>query len=82
MNAFVRIAETLTIPLGLINTFVGIMAGLWLAILGGGNTHLRLMVSKKIVTPVKTGVQRFYNYLKRLDSGFSRNDENVQFLNF
>lgn len=32
------------------------------------------MRSQKVVTPVKTGVQRFYNYLKFLDSGFRRND--------
>lgn len=34
MNAFVKIAEALAIPLGLINTFVMIIAGMWLAILG------------------------------------------------
>ena len=28
----------------------------------------------KAVTPVKTGVQRFCKSLKRLDSGFRRND--------
>ncbi len=28
------------------------------------------MVSQKVVTPVKTGVQRFFKLLKFLDSGF------------
>ena len=32
--------------------------------------------SQKVVTPVKTGVQWFYNYLILLDSDFRRNDEN------
>ncbi len=32
----------------------------------------------KIVTPVKTGVQRIYNYLQELDSGFRRNDEKTR----
>jgi hypothetical protein len=32
------------------------------------------MNSKKVVTPVKTGVQNLYNYLNRLDSGLRRND--------
>ncbi len=32
------------------------------------------MASQKVVTPVKTGVQSFLNYLKPLDSGFRRND--------
>jgi len=41
------------------------------------------MVSqKKVVTPVKTGVQLFLNYLKTLDSGFRRNDAVAQFLIF
>ncbi len=35
---------------------------------------LKLMNSQKVVTPVKTGVQMLYNFLKRLDSGFRRND--------
>jgi hypothetical protein len=35
---------------------------------------------QKVVTPVKTGVQRIYKYLaKHLDSGFRRNDENLSF---
>src|SRR5208283_4436858 len=34
------------------------------------------MDSQKVVTPVKTGVQGFYNLLKFLDSDFRRNDEN------
>jgi hypothetical protein len=29
----------------------------------------------KVVTPVKTGVQRLDNSLEKLDSGFRRNDE-------
>ncbi|MFO7971735.1 MAG: hypothetical protein R6U40_08290 [Desulfobacterales bacterium] len=33
------------------------------------------MNSQKVVTPVKTGVQMIYNFLKRLDSGFRRNDK-------
>jgi len=41
-----------------------------------------MMVSEKVVTPVKTGVQRTYNYLKRLDSGFRRNDSKAYFLTF
>jgi len=32
------------------------------------------MHSYKVVTPVKTGVQMVCNCLKRLDSGFRRND--------
>jgi len=32
------------------------------------------MNSQKVVTPVKTGVQMACNSLKRLDSGFRRND--------
>jgi hypothetical protein len=32
--------------------------------------------SQKVVTPVKTGVQWFYNYLNLLDSDFRRNDGN------
>jgi hypothetical protein len=27
------------------------------------------MILEKVVTPVKTGVQRIFNYLKKLDSG-------------
>jgi hypothetical protein len=37
--------------------------------------YLRKMVSQKAVTPAKAGVQRSRNILKRLDSGFRRNDE-------
>ena len=40
------------------------------------------MVSQKVVTPVKTGVQKIYNYLKRLDSGFRRNDRKTFFPTF
>ena len=36
----------------------------------------------KVVTPVKTGVQRIYNYLKRLDSGFRRNEGKQHFKTF
>jgi len=32
--------------------------------------------SQKVVTPVKTGIQGFYNYLNLLDSYFRGNDEN------
>jgi len=41
-----------------------------------------MMVSQKVVTPVETGVQRIYNYLKRLDSGFRRNDSKTHFPTF
>jgi hypothetical protein len=34
----------------------------------------QLMLQQKVVTPVKTGVQEIHNDLKRLDSGFRRND--------
>jgi len=34
-----------------------------------------LMISQKVVSPVKTGVQYFHNSLKSLDSGFRRNDD-------
>lgn len=34
MNAFTKIVAVLSIPLGIINTFGGIVAGIWLAILG------------------------------------------------
>jgi hypothetical protein len=33
------------------------------------------MVSSKIVTPVKTGVQCLCDRMKSLDSGFHRNDD-------
>ena len=36
-----------------------------------------VMVSQKVVTPVKTGVQPFSNYLKTQNSGIRRNDEMV-----
>jgi hypothetical protein len=36
-----------------------------------------VMVSQKVVTPVKTGVTTFCNYLKTQDSGIRRNDEMV-----
>jgi hypothetical protein len=36
----------------------------------------------KVVSPVKTGVQCFYNYLKLLDSGFRRNDDISLFSTF
>jgi len=49
-----------------------------------------LMVSQKVVTPVKTGVQSFDNYPKSLDSGacpglrsgIRRNDGMRRFLTF
>jgi hypothetical protein len=41
-----------------------------------------LMVSQKVVPPVETGVQTIYNFLKRLDSGFRRNDEKSKFQTF
>jgi hypothetical protein len=34
---------------------------------------------EKIVTPVKTGVQKGLNFLISLDSGFRRNDERKPF---
>ena len=40
------------------------------------------MLSSKVVTPVKTGVQCFCNPLKSLDSGFHRNDDSWTFLTF
>ena len=40
------------------------------------------MDSKKVVTPVKTGVQISRNYLNRLDSGFRRNDKKQYFSTF
>jgi len=39
-------------------------------------------LQKRVVTPVKTGVQTFRNYPKTLDSGFRRNDEISRFLAF
>jgi len=41
-----------------------------------------LTFSKKVVTPVKTGVQRISNYLKEMDSGFRRNDEKTKITTF
>jgi len=41
-----------------------------------------LMLSQKVVTPVKTGVQPFRNFLKTLDSGFRRNGEMPLFFLF
>jgi len=41
-----------------------------------------LMVSQKVVSPVKTGVQCFHNCLKLLDSGFRRNDDHWPFSTF
>jgi len=41
-----------------------------------------MMASQKVVTPVKTGVQPFRNFLKPLDSGFRRNDEMPLFFLF
>jgi len=40
------------------------------------------VLSSKVVTPVKTGVQCFCNPLKSLDSGFHRNDDSWAFLTF
>jgi hypothetical protein len=40
------------------------------------------VLSSKVVTPVKTGVQCFCNSLKSLDSGFHRNDDSWAFLTF
>ena len=41
-----------------------------------------LMRSLKVVTPVKAGVQGIRNELKRLDSGFRRNDRKARFPTF
>jgi hypothetical protein len=40
------------------------------------------MNSKKVVAPVKTGVQIIYNYMKMLDSGFRRNDGKTKIQTF
>ena len=40
------------------------------------------MVSQKVVSPVKTGVQCFNNYGELLDSGFRRNDDLQLFVTF
>ena len=40
------------------------------------------MFSQKVVSPVKTGVQSFYNCFKPLDSGFRRNNELEPFSTF
>ena len=45
-------------------------------------TGSTMMLSSKVVTPVKTGVQCFCNPLKSLDSGFHRNDDSWAFLTF
>jgi hypothetical protein len=37
--------------------------------------QILMMVWQKVVSPVKAGVQCFYNYPKLLDSGFRRNDD-------
>ncbi len=37
--------------------------------------NLKMMNSQKVVSPVKTGVQRISKSLKELDSGFRRNDD-------
>jgi hypothetical protein len=37
------------------------------------------MISLKVVTPVKTGAQRIFNYLKKLDSGFRRDHRKPHF---
>jgi four helix bundle protein len=42
----------------------------------------RMMVSQKVVTPVKTGVQRDFNLLILLDTGFRRYDGKVDFPTF
>jgi len=36
----------------------------------------------KVVTPVKTGVQKAYDYRKRMDSGLHRNDRKSSFQTF
>ena len=38
--------------------------------------------SQKVVTPVKTGVQKKSNYLKKLDTGFRRYDDKTVLLDF
>ena len=40
------------------------------------------MVSQKVFTPVKTGVQRLCNYFNILDSGVRRNNEKSAFGTF
>jgi hypothetical protein len=42
----------------------------------------KLMDSQKVVTPVKTGVQRDFNLLILLDTGFRRYDGKVDFPTF
>ena len=37
------------------------------------------MDSQKVVTPAKAGVHEFVTFLKRLDSGFRRNDGETPF---
>jgi|GEM_PF-2515938 len=36
----------------------------------------------EVVTPVKTGVQEFFNIAKRVDSGFRRNDGHALYPDF
>jgi hypothetical protein len=38
------------------------------------------MFLQKVVSPLETGVQKIYNWVKELDSGFRRNDEKPHFL--
>ena len=38
--------------------------------------------SRKVVTPVKTGVQKKSNYLKKLDTGFRRYDDKTVLFDF
>jgi hypothetical protein len=40
------------------------------------------MISQKVATPVKTGVQIVHKILKLLDSGFRRNDEKLHIRSF
>jgi hypothetical protein len=37
--------------------------------------YIIMTESRKVVTPVKTGVQKKSNYLKKLDTGFRRYDD-------
>jgi hypothetical protein len=50
------------------------------AVVASGNP--KMMVSQKVVTPVKTGVQEFCNSFNILDSGFRRNDQEHCLLTF
>jgi len=40
------------------------------------------MPALKAVTPVKTGVQKSFDFVLLLDSGFRRNDERIRFPTF